>query len=61
MNQLVCQFCKNEIKNKMQIIDPKGELAKKSVCIVCFMEYIEKYQHLKGWYDEKTDPRDSEF
>ena len=61
MNKLVCQFCRDEMENKCTLIDSNGKLAQKSICVKCLMQYIEKFQHLKNWDDEKTDPRHHDF
>tara|TARA_R100000656_G_scaffold54517_1_gene42986 strand:+ start:325 stop:534 length:210 start_codon:yes stop_codon:yes gene_type:complete len=61
MAKLVCQFCRAEIDNKGNVIDPNGKLAQKSVCVNCLMQYIAQFQHLKNWNDEKTDPRHHDY
>ena len=71
MNKFVCQFCREEIDNKGNVIDldafymEKMNVAwikfQKSICIECLMQYIKKFQHLQKWNDEKTDPRHHDY
>jgi len=73
MNKLVCQFCREEMENRDEdeLIDQdafymeKMNVAwikfQKSICIKCLMQYIEHYQHLQKWNDEKTDPRHHDY
>ena len=48
MDKLVCKFCRKELENMIWL----GQFHV-SGCIECFMQYIEKFQHLQKWNDEK--------
>jgi hypothetical protein len=71
MDKLVCKFCGKEMEKKRPLIEPDlfymekmNEVwikRQKSICIECFMQYIEKFQHLPKWNDEKTDPRHHDY
>jgi hypothetical protein len=76
MDKLVCQFCREEMDlwkwdDRDNLMDSdafymeKMNVAwiklRKSICIKCLMQYIEKFQHLQKWNDEKTDPRHHDY
>jgi len=56
MDKLVCKYCRKELKNMIWL----GQFHV-SGCIECFMQYIEKFQQLQEWNDEKTDPRHHDY
>ena len=56
MDKLVCIYCKKELENMIWL----GQFYV-SICIECFMQYLEKFQHLQKWNDEKTDPRHHDY
>ena len=53
MDKLVCIYCRKELVRLGQFYV--------SICIECFMQYSEKFQHLQKWNDEKTDPRHHDY